>query len=152
MTPIHDQRKYQHRPTCANHNGHHAFLQVLFLFRVEYLSTCQSIFSVDPHARCKFGSHPSFFSDNVRDKKSHRLPCKLSGRLREELACWEVQTALWQRTLDHGGGRDSESENARQSGGGDFTATIQRATASQNEQAGHLVNKLRTLRYDTPKL
>ena len=56
-------------------------------------------------------------------KKSHRLPCKLSGRLREKIVCREVQIVSRQRTLDHGSGRESESENARQSGGGDNTAT-----------------------------
>ena len=48
-------------PICAKHNGHHSFFQVLLLFLVEYLSSCQSLFSVDPHAHGKFGSHPSFF-------------------------------------------------------------------------------------------
>ena len=33
-------------------------------------------------------------SDSIRDKRSRRLPCKLSGRLRETLVCREVQTAL----------------------------------------------------------
>ena len=48
-----------------------------------------------------------------------------------------LQTALRQRILDHGGGRESESESARQSGSGD---TAQRATAPQNEQSAQLAN------------
>ena len=63
----------------------------------------------------------------------------MSGnRARKKLVCWEVQVALRQRTLDHGGGTESEIENARQSGGGDLTATLVEtspATASQNEQS-----------------
>ena len=66
-------------PICAKHNGHHAFLQVLFLFPVEYLSSCQSFLCVDPHARCKFGSHPSFFilpsSDLVHQSHCTREHC-----------------------------------------------------------------------------
>ena len=37
-------------------------------------------------------------------KRSRRLLCNLSGRLREQLVCRKVQAALRQRTLDHGGG------------------------------------------------
>ena len=40
-------------------------------------------------------------------KRDHRLPCKLSGRLPEKLVCWEVQTPLRLRTVDHGGGRNN---------------------------------------------
>ena len=50
-------------------------------------------------------------SDSVRDKRSHGLPCKLSGRLREKHVGM-VQTALRQRTLDHGGGGEGEGEDA----------------------------------------
>ena len=56
-------------------------------------------------------------------KRSHSLPGKRSGRLHGKLVSWEVQTALRQRTLNHGGDRKSESENARQSSGGNLSAT-----------------------------
>ena len=46
---------------CACHNGHHSFLQVLLHFRVEYLSSCQHLFGVDPHACGKFWSHRLIF-------------------------------------------------------------------------------------------
>ena len=51
-------------------------------------------------------------SDSVRNKRSHRLPCNLSGKLRQKPVCRKVQTALRQRTLDHGGGGEREGENA----------------------------------------
>ena len=54
-----------------------------------------------------------------------------------------------QRTLDHGSGRECESENARQSGGGDHTAT-QSASNGLAERAIRTVGEqLRTLQHDT---
>ena len=73
------------------------------------------------------------------ETKSHRIPCKLSGRL---LVCWEVQTALRQRTLVHGGGRESECENARQSGGGNHTAT--QLSEQRSRRTGNSENWRRT--------
>ena len=66
-------------------------------------------------------------SDSARDKKSHRLPCKLGGRLREKPVCLKVQTVMRQRTLDRGGGGESKGKNAWHSGGGEYTDTTQRA-------------------------
>ena len=48
-------------PIRAEHNGHYAFLQVLFLFPIKYLSSCQGFFCVDPHACSEFGRCPIFF-------------------------------------------------------------------------------------------
>ena len=59
-------------PVCAKHNGHHSFLQVLFLFPIEYFSSRQSFFSADPHARSKLGSNPSFFFVPSSDLTHHR--------------------------------------------------------------------------------
>ena len=59
-------------PVLAQHKGHHSFLQVLLLFRVECLSSCQSFSGVDPHASGKFGSHPSFFILPSVDLVHHR--------------------------------------------------------------------------------
>ena len=55
-----------------------------------------------------------------RNKRSHRLLCKLSGRFREQFVRWEVR----QGNLVSGGGRESESKHARQSSGGKHT-TVQ---------------------------
>ena len=38
-------------------------------------------------------------SDSTRDRRSDRLPCKLSGRFRKQCACCEVQIALRQMNL-----------------------------------------------------
>ena len=48
-------------PISAEYDGHCAFPWVLFLFPVEYLSSCQSFFCVDPHACCELGSYRTFF-------------------------------------------------------------------------------------------
>ena len=57
------------------------------------------------------------------DKSTHGLLCKLGGRFRGKLVWSRVQTALRQRTLDHGGGGESEGEDALHSSGGKYTAT-----------------------------
>ena len=92
--------------------------------------------------------HWMHVSHSVRDYKSHGLPCKLSDRLRENFICWDVQTALRQRTLDHGGGTESESENARQSSGGDLTAAQLSEKRPHRKAIRTIAEQLRTRRYD----
>ena len=58
----------------------------------------------------------------------------------QKLVRWEVQTALGQQALDHGGGRECESESARQKWWRIHRDTARRATASQNGQSGQLLN------------
>ena len=47
-------------PICAEHNGHYVFPQVLFLYPIEYLSSCQSFFCIDPHIMQRTWTLPSF--------------------------------------------------------------------------------------------
>ena len=90
-------------------------------------------------------------SDSITEKSSRRLPCKLTGRLREKLVCCEVQAALRQRTLDHGGGRESESEQERDRV---VVETSPRHSSASNGLAERAIwtlgERLRTLPYDTP--
>ena len=84
-------------------------------------------------------------SDSIRDKRSHRVPCKLSGRLREKTVWWEVQRVATTIMAV------AEKVKATKclSGGGKNTATQLSEQRSRRTGNSTLGRQLRTLRYDT---
>ena len=60
-SPIHVDECPFTDPVRAEHNGLYELPQVLFLYPIEILSSCQSFFYMYPHTCSELGPYPAFF-------------------------------------------------------------------------------------------